>query len=335
MSLAGDAARALRGYRLLRTAKRLFDDKPLQCSLYVTDRCNLDCAYCTEYDNSQPHPSLEDVTRWLARIRDLGTVRVALVGGEPLLHPDIVEIVRRAAALGMATSLTTNGLLLTGPLVSALEGAGLDVMQISVDRMTPSEVTRKSFKTVLPKLDLFRGSRINLHLTGVLCADTIGESRAVLETGLARGIPTEVRLVHADPDRQLRVDPGARGDLDAFIEWMRGAKAGGARIHTSEAVLSYQLSLLRREPVDWTCAAGFKIFFVSARGMFWICSMVRTDRHILDVTPEDLVANKRAKPCQDGCGVYCSVSTSLIYRQPLRIVSREVGSRLKAVAARA
>ncbi|MGE5246585.1 MAG: radical SAM protein [Betaproteobacteria bacterium] len=335
MSLVQDAARTLRGYRLLRTAKRLFDDKPLQCSLYVTDQCNLDCAYCTEYDNSRPHPSLEDLTQWLTKIRDLGTVRVALVGGEPLMHPDIVEIVRRARALGMATSLTTNGFLLTRPLVDALEDAGLEVMQISVDRMTPGEVTRKSFKTILPKLDLFRGSRINLHITGVLCADTMGESRAVLETGIARGIPTEVRLVHADPDRQFRVDPGARGDLDAFVEWMRDAKASGVRIHTSDAILSYQLSLLRREPVDWTCTAGFKIFFVSAQGMFWVCSMVRTDRHIMDVTPEDLVSNHRRKSCQDGCGVYCSVSTSLIYQHPLRIVSREVGSRLKAVAARA
>jgi len=31
---------------------RAFDDRPMQCSLYVTDQCNLDCGYCTEYDNS-------------------------------------------------------------------------------------------------------------------------------------------------------------------------------------------------------------------------------------------------------------------------------------------
>jgi MoaA/NifB/PqqE/SkfB family radical SAM enzyme len=298
----------------------------------VTDQCNLDCTYCTEYDNAQPHPSLDDLTSWLTKIRDLGTVRVALVGGEPLLHPDIVEIVRRTRALGMATSLTTNGFLLTRDLVQALDAAGLEVMQISVDRMTPSAVSRKSFKTVLPKLDLFRGSRINLHITGVLCADTMAESRAVLMTGLGRGIPTEVRMVHADPDGRFRVDPGARADLEAFLEWMRDAKASGTKIHTSEAILDYQRSLLRGERVDWTCTAGFKIFFVSARGMFWICSMVRTNRHILDVTPQDLLANYRAKPCQEGCGVYCAVSTSLIYQHPLRIVGREVAARLKAVA---
>lgn len=324
-----DATRELRGYPYLQAAKRMFDDKPLQCSLYVTDQCNLDCAYCTEYDNSRPHPSLDDLTSWLTKIRDLGTLRVALVGGEPLLHPDIVEIVRRSRGLGLATSLTTNGFLLTRPLVDALDAAGLEVMQISVDRMTPSAITRKSFKTILPKLDLFRGSRINLHITGVLCADTMAESRAVLQTGLERGIPTEVRVVHADPEQRFRVDPGTRGDLEAFLQWMRDAKASGVKIHTSDAILDYQLALVRGEDFDWTCSAGFKIFFVSAQGKFWICSMRPTDKHILDVTPEDLVANNAPKPCQDGCGVYCCVSTSLFYRNPVRQAGREIRSRIR------
>jgi MoaA/NifB/PqqE/SkfB family radical SAM enzyme len=331
MSAIRDGLRELRGYQYVRAAKRLFDDKPLQCSLYVTDQCNLDCTYCTEYDNTKPHPSLDDLTRWLAKIRALGTLRVALVGGEPLMHPDIVEVVRVATRLGFSTSLTTNGFLLTKALVQALDEAGLEVVQISVDRMTPSEVTRKSFKTVLPKLDLFRGSRINLHITGVLCADTMGESRAVLRTGLERGIPTEVRMVHADPDQQFRVDPGGRADLEAFIEWMRDAKAAGVKIHTSDAILDYQLSLLRGERVDWTCVAGFKIFFVSAQGRFWICSMRHTEKHILDVTPQDLLDNNQAKSCQDGCGVYCCVSTSLIYQRPLEVVGREARGRLRRI----
>jgi MoaA/NifB/PqqE/SkfB family radical SAM enzyme len=326
-----EARRELRGYRYLRMVKRLFDDKPLQCSLYVTDQCNLDCAYCTEYDNTKPHPSVDNLKRWLDKIRDLGTVRVALVGGEPLMHPDIVEVVRHARQIGLATSLTTNGFLLSKALVTALDAAGLEVMQISVDRMTPSEVTRKSFKTVLPKLDLLKGSRIALHITGVLCADTIGESRSVLKTGLERGVPTEVRLVHADPNQHFRVDPGTNADLQAFVEWMKDAKASGVKIHTNDAILDYQLALIRREPVDWTCTAGFKIFFVSAEGKFWVCSMVQGDKDLMDVTPEDLIANNKAKSCQDGCGVYCCVSTSMIYADPARVIGREVAARVKRI----
>jgi MoaA/NifB/PqqE/SkfB family radical SAM enzyme len=331
MKLFDKIGREFSGYNILESAKRLLDRKPLQCSLYVTDRCNLDCAYCTEYDNSRPHPSLDDLKKWIQKIRELGTMRIALVGGEPLVHPDIVEIVRYCRELGFATSLTTNGFLLTPKLVEELEDAGLQVMQISVDRMTPSPITKKSFKTILPKLDYFRNSKISLHITGVICADTLPESQAVLETGLSRGIPTEVRLVHADPLNRFRVERGPRGELERFIDSMIERKRRGEKIHTSEAILKYQRSLLRGEHVEWTCMAGYKLFFVSAQGKFWICSMVHTDKHIMDVTLDDLYANYRKKSCQEGCGVYCAVSASLLVEKPIAVLGKEIVARAKQV----
>lgn len=258
-------------------------------------------------------------------------MRIALVGGEPLMHPSIVEIVRYCRELGFATSLTTNGFLLTRTLIAQLEDAGLQVMQISVDRMTPSAITKKSFKTILPKLDYFRDSKISLHITGVICADTLPESQAVLETGLSRGIPTEVRLVHADHLQRFRVDRGQREELEQFIDSMVERKRRGEKIHTSEAILNYQRSLLRGEPVEWTCMAGYKLFFVSAQGKFWICSMVHTDKHIMDVTLDDLYANYRKKSCQKGCGVYCAVSASLLVEKPAQVLGREILARAKRI----
>ena len=331
MKLLNKIGREFSGYNILESSKRLVDRKPLQCSLYVTDRCNLDCAYCTEYDNSRPHPSLDDLKKWIRKIRELGTMRIALVGGEPLVHPNIVELVRYCRELGFATSLTTNGFLLTRKLLAELEDAGLQVMQISVDRMTPSPITKKSFKTILPKLDYFRDSKISLHITGVICADTLPESQAVLETGLSRGIPTEVRLVHADPLHRFRVDRGPREELERFIDSMIERKRRGEKIHTSEAILNYQRSLLHGEHVEWTCMAGYKLFFVSAQGKFWICSMVHTDKHIMDVTLDDLYANYRKKSCQEGCGVYCAVSASLLVEKPIAVLGKEIIARAKRV----
>src|SRR6476469_6293787 len=331
MNVLDKISREFSGFNLLESGKRLYDRKPLQCSIYLTDRCNLDCSYCTEYDNSRPHPKLEDLKLWIKKIRDLGTMRIALVGGEPLTHPNVVELVRYCRELGFATSLTTNGFLLTRKLVAQLEDAGLQVMQISVDRMTPSAITKKSFKTILPKLDYFRDSKISLHITGVICADTLSESEAVLETGLSRGIPTEVRLVHADPLQRFRVARGSKEELEKFIDSMIERKRRGEKIHTNEAILRYQKSLLRNEPVEWTCTAGYKLFFVSAQGKFWECSMKHSDKHIMDVTPEDLHANYRKKTCQAGCGVYCAVSTSLLVQKPVSVVSKEIVNRAKRI----
>jgi hypothetical protein len=137
--------------------------------------------------------------------------------------------------------------------------------------------------------------------------------------------------VHADPLQRFRVDRGRREELEGFIDSMIERKRRGEKIHTSEAILNYQRSLLRGEHVEWTCMAGYKLFFVSAQGKFWICSMVHTDKHIMDVTLDDLYANYRKKSCQEGCGVYCAVSASLLVEKPVRVLGKEILARAKRV----
>jgi MoaA/NifB/PqqE/SkfB family radical SAM enzyme len=323
--------RQFRDINYLGAAKRGFDSKPIQCSLYVTDRCNLDCSYCTEYDNSEKNPPLEVIKERLRHIRALGTLRVALVGGEPLMHPDIVEITRYAREIGFSTSLTTNGFLLTKKLIGELEEAGLQVMQISVDRVTPSDVTKKSLKSVTGKIEMMQNSRIKLHITGTVCEDTIEESLQVLEYGLSRNIPTEVRLVHAGPDDVMRVPPATKERQRALIKEMMALKRAGKKVHTSDAILKYQLDLIdgKADGKNWTCTAGYKIFFVSAKGKFMECSMRPTNRNILDITLEDMKEYHRQKSCQVGCGVYCAVSTSLFAEKPFNFVGKEIGPRIK------
>ncbi len=137
--------------------------------------------------------------------------------------------------------------------------------------------------------------------------------------------------MHADPLRRFRVDRGPREALERFIDSMIERKRRGEKIHTSEAILNYQRSLLRGEHVEWTCVAGYKLFFVSAQGKFWICSMVHTDKHIMDVTLDDLYANYHKKSCQEGCGVYCAVSASLLVEKPVRVLGKEILARTKRV----
>jgi len=108
-------------------------------------------------------------------------------------------------------------------------------------------------------------------------------------------------------------------------------KRRGEKIHTREAILNYERSLLRGKHVEWTCMAGYKLFFVSAQGKFLICSMVHTDKHIMDVTLDDLYANYRKKSCQKGWGVYCAVSASLLVEKPAQVLGREIVARAKRI----
>jgi MoaA/NifB/PqqE/SkfB family radical SAM enzyme len=252
----------------LQQAIRIFDTKPWAAHLYVTEQCNLDCHYCNEFNNSIPHPALADLKKWMDHIRQLGVARLGLQGGEPLKHPDIVEVVRYAKSLGFCkVSMSTNGFLLTRELIARLEAAGLDSIHISVDRMTPIASTRKSMKSILHKLSWFKNSKIKLNVSGVLFKETLDEMGQVVDTCLDLDVAVQARAVHDDlvHDRALR-DPNASEPLLRFIEQQETLKRSGEKIHTSWNLFNYQKKMLRREPVEWTCVSGYKYFFVSSTG---------------------------------------------------------------------
>ena len=311
---------------------RAFDRKPWVAHLYVTDQCNLDCHYCNEYDNSVPHPATADVKRWMDKIRELGVARLGLQGGEPLKHPDIAELVRYAKSLGFyKVSMSSNAFLLTRNLLRDLENAGLDSFHISVDRMTPIASTRKSMKSVLHKFEWFEKSPIKLNVSGVLFRDSLDEVATVIDTCLDRGVGVQARAVHDDliQHRTLR-DAGSTERILGFVEQQETLKRTGAKIHTNWNLIAYQKAMLRGEPTEWTCTAGYKYFYVSARGKFWLCNQVRTEKNILDITPEDLLAYNVKKSCQANCGVYCIVDTSHKVNHPLRYFARDAVGELSS-----
>src|SRR5258708_34528748 len=98
---------------VMKSLPRAFDDLPIWAQLNITWKCNLDCAYCTEYDNSKDHVPFADLKARIDKIRELGALHTDLLGGEPMLHPDIAGIMRYVVDRGMTTGMTTNGFLLT------------------------------------------------------------------------------------------------------------------------------------------------------------------------------------------------------------------------------
>ena len=319
----------LKDIKYLKAIQRVFDDKPIHCNLFVTDKCNLDCHYCNEYDNSKPHPTLQDLQRRIDKIVDLGVIKIALVGGEPLLHPQICDVVRYIKSKGLTASISTNGWLLKPAMVDRLVEAGLDIVQVSVDRKTESAVTRKCIDKIDNYIAYLMKTPIKVHIAGVLCAATIDEAKDVLNYGLSREIPTELRLLHGDASGQLLTAAASAEKNREFIDLQIKLKKEGKPVHTTKRILDYQRETLDGKQTDWTCLAGYKIFFVSAQGDFWLCSQVRTEKKIEDVTAADLRSHNRKKKCQTHCGIYCVISNSLFAQNPLDYVGREIPCKIK------
>src|SRR5713226_9164456 len=161
--------RRLKGlYRDLRGACEVFralasTEHPLLAHIIPIRRCNLSCKYCNEYDDvSKPVPTDEMFGR-IDKLASLGTRVIAISGGEPLLHPELDDIIRRVRSHGMIAGMITNGYLLTSERIQRLNSAGLEHLQISIDNLVPDEVSKKSLKVLDKKLQLL-AEHADLHV---------------------------------------------------------------------------------------------------------------------------------------------------------------------------
>jgi len=109
-----------------------------------TNRCNLDCVTCIRQSWDEPlgTMSAETFSRIIEGLRSFSIPPNIFLGGlgEPLSHPNIVEMVRKAKALGSSVELITNGTLLSRSLSSELVAAGLDKLWVSLDGATPEAI---------------------------------------------------------------------------------------------------------------------------------------------------------------------------------------------------
>jgi molybdenum cofactor biosynthesis enzyme MoaA len=110
------------------------DDLP-HCVIEVNQRCNISCFGCYKDKNSQQKTVTEvkaEIDLMMAA-RNLSTLSFA--GGEPLLHPQLEELVAYTADHNIRPIVVTNGTLLTAPRLSALKAAGLAGVLLHIDRL--------------------------------------------------------------------------------------------------------------------------------------------------------------------------------------------------------
>jgi len=111
---------------------------PSMCQFAITSNCNARCGFCNfAVDKMLPElkhsVSLEDAKRAAENLYNNGVYFLIYVGGEPMLHPQLEEMIRHASGIGMAPMLVTNGSLLSSERIKALAEAGLVSVIISID----------------------------------------------------------------------------------------------------------------------------------------------------------------------------------------------------------
>ena len=102
--------------------------------LEPTKKCNLSCEGCYRENDSKGHKSLEQVKEDLEIFKSLrNSDCISIAGGDPLTHPQIIQIVRMIDQMGFKPVLNTNGLALTKKFLLELKKAGLKGLTIHID----------------------------------------------------------------------------------------------------------------------------------------------------------------------------------------------------------
>ncbi|KAE8600253.1 hypothetical protein XENTR_v10013153 [Xenopus tropicalis] len=204
--------------------KRFVKEQPVPFSAFLTDsfgrqhnylrislteKCNLRCQYCMPEEGVQLTPKSELLTTQeivaLARLFvQEGVNKIRLTGGEPLIRPDVVDIVAQLRKLeGLKTiALTTNGINLARQLPK-LKDAGLDVLNISLDTLVPAKfefiVRRKGFHKVME--GIHRAIDLGYSPVKVNCVVMRGlnEDELLDFVALTEKQPLEVRFIEYMP----------------------------------------------------------------------------------------------------------------------------------------
>jgi MoaA/NifB/PqqE/SkfB family radical SAM enzyme len=276
---------------------------PIVAQIVPIRRCNLACTYCNEFDAVSPPVPTTEMLRRIDLLAGLGTTIITVSGGEPMLHPELDELIRHIRRRHAIATLITNGYLLTPDRILRLNRAGLDYLQLSIDNVTPDETSKKSLKVLDRKLEwLARHAEFAVTVNSVLGSPVRSPQDALTIAARARqlGLTSTVGILH-DTSGQLRpLAPDQVKVYDRILELEQS-------MFSFAQYDRFQRNVARGLPNQWHCRAGARFLYVCEDGFVHYCSQQRGRPGIPleSYTPDDL-AREGAR--EKGCAPYCTVS---------------------------
>jgi len=298
---------------------------PIMAHIIPIRRCNLSCAYCNEFDNFSAPVPIAEMLRRIDLLADLGTASIIISGGEPLLHPEIEEIIRHIRSRGIIAGIITNGYLLTPDRIKGLNRAGLDHLQISIDNVKPDDVSKKSLKVLDKKLQSLAAlAKFNVNINSVVGSSISNPKDAVMVARRVKelGFTGTVGIIH---DHSGQLKPLQEEQVNAYEEIVGMSQNA---FNNFAYYNQFQRNLIQAQPNEWHCRAGSRYLYICEDGLVHYCSQQRGYPGIPleDYTGEHLEREYNSvKPCAPYCTISCVHQISLIdsFREkPLEVLGR-------------
>src|SRR5438874_5581465 len=303
----------------------LATDHPLLAHLIPMRRCNLACKYCNEYDDfSKPVP-LDLMFKRVDKLGELGTSVVTISGGEPLLHPELDQIIGRIRKNSSVAGMITNGYLLMPDRIERLNKAGLEWLQISIDNVNPDDVSKKSLKVLDKKLQMlaeYADFHVNINYVVGGGVHNPQDALTIGRRALELVFSSTIGIIH---DGEGQLQPLGEEERRVYHEMKSLEKRSFTRVNSFQD----NIALGRRN--QWRCRAGAGNLYICEDGQVHYCSQQRgypaiplEQYTIADIRREYLTE----KACAPHCTVSCVHQVSIFdsWRAPQHPVAARVAA---------
>lgn len=202
-----------------------------------TDKCNLRCKYCWQRRDYSYEMTIDEFRKYLVKAKKLNVGIITFLGGEPMAWPGIFDAISSCTDVNVLTDMTTNGTLLNEKTIQRLGKSGLDYLNISVDGMTPSEVTSKNSifkKDILKQLkDAKKKYGMHFRINSVIYKNNFEEIKSMINSAHEQNVQISIGYIvpplikeHAtNPDIYFTCDD--KKLLEEIIFYIVGKKRQG------------------------------------------------------------------------------------------------------------
>jgi radical SAM protein with 4Fe4S-binding SPASM domain len=165
---------------------------PLVVTVELTNQCNLRCRHCYAGagEKLENELSLDEVKQLLRELSQVGTVEVEFSGGEPLLRPDLFEIIEYAKGLDFSVVLITNGTLVDRDVASTLGDLGLKHVQVSLDGLKENHEYLRgdgTYEAVLESIRLLAEEGVSVAVRATVTRRNVGELEKIADLAVSMG----------------------------------------------------------------------------------------------------------------------------------------------------
>ena len=281
---------------------------PVWCSWQVTYRCNFRCKFCHYWHDPMgrtAEPPVEHYAAGARKLARMGSLLVSLAGGEPLLRPDICQIIRAVGDYHF-TFLTTNGWFVTPSVARELMRTGLWGVSVSIDYARPARHDARrgmqgAWKHAWRAVELLSAERVHRYQRVTVIAVLMDDNIDDLEQILARAAEHQAYFV-VQPYGQLKTGSHAyahnNGAVSPRLLELR-------RRYRNFLSNPYHLSRFDRFLAGGvpSCQAGRSFFNIDSTGDVAICVERRTHpaANLLQHDVPTILSRLRRASCGNAC----------------------------------